>query len=111
MVGTDRRTVRPFGAASVRAIPQLLRADSGGGVRGCGQIIQRLEEFLALTYEKTRGGQGGSRRHRARILHQGRPDYRTGWQARVDELTGLRHDQVLLTQLVSLKYRRDVRES
>jgi hypothetical protein len=66
MVGTDRRTVRRVGAASVRAIPQLLSADSGSGVSGLGQIIQRLEEFLALTYEKTRGGQGGSRRHGAR---------------------------------------------
>jgi hypothetical protein len=56
MVGTDRRAVRPFGAASVRAMPQLLSAGSGGGVRGCGQIIQRLEEFWALTHEKTRVG-------------------------------------------------------
>lgn len=69
MVGTDRRTVRPFGAASVRAIPQLLRADSGGGVRGCGQIIQRLEEFLALPDEQPHVGQGGSRGRGARHRH------------------------------------------
>ncbi len=75
MVGMNSRTVPPFGAASARAIPQLLSADSGSGVGGLGQIIQRLEEFLALTHEKTRVGQGGSRRHRARILHQGRPDH------------------------------------
>jgi hypothetical protein len=112
MVGTDRRTVRPFGAASVRSIPQLLVvADSGSGVSGLGQIIQRLEEFLALTHEKTRVGQGGSRRHRARILHQGRPDYRTGWQARIEELTGLRHDQALLAQLIPIEFLPDIGEN
>ena len=76
---------------------------SESAVGGPCQIIHRREEAVALTGEETGARQAVKRRGGSGSFRGGRPDDGTLRQLSGDELAWLRHDQILLPQLVAFK--------